>query len=153
MLCCNAAPSFHLCLGHLPSSSESHSIASGGAKSRLQPFVQQLQHRHEPSTAVTMPAAALSCSCVGLACPGQMSASKFQDQAWRLGDMDRDESGAASKPPASARSDTRKPAPDKRSGDRSRDSSRGSRGDDVGKNGSRSDDGRTKGSDRVGGGK
>jgi len=67
--------------------------------------------------------------------------------------MDRDESGAASEPPARSRRDVRKPVPDKeRSSDRGRDRSRDSRSDDVRKNDSRSDDGRTKGSERGGGG-
>ena len=77
----------------------------------------------------------------------------FQDRAWRLGDMDRDDSGTISEPPASSRSDTRKPGSDEHSRDRSRDSSRDTRGDDGGKNSSRSGDGRNKGSERGGGGK
>ena len=92
-------------------------------------------------TALMTRAAAALRSCVGLACPGQMSAVKFQDQAWRLGEMDRDESGAVSEPPASSRSDARKPAPDQRSSDRSRDNSRESRRNDSGKDDSRRGDG------------
>ena len=31
----------------------------------------------------------MACSCVGLACPGQMSASKFIKAAWTLGRLDK----------------------------------------------------------------
>ena len=100
---------------------------------------------------ITSRVAALMRSCVGLACPGQMSASKFQDQAWSLGDMDRDESAAVSELPASSgKSDSSRPAFDERPSDRSKDGSRNSHG---GKDNARDDGGSRKGSERSGGSK